>query len=256
MLKVAKWSECLAALERLLIVFTVLAPQGVYSKAVMLYLLLLRFWKSNFPQVSTVWETNLPAFIEEDGELSFSVLSRTVLSDSTKSSFATMNKAYSGQSMYHEAMADLSNDLQCFSRTASLHTVLKENSAEVEALSRFLKTHLKSIKREQLQIYPKLSSGAKFYEGAETFLGAPYVISLDATSLVEEPSLDLLIPDLEPPSIEYSLDQVLNAVQTSLSEGNFAGIEIKYALQPEEVLSDTSEALTEEEEEEDIVLPG
>lgn len=214
----------------------------------MLYVLLLHYWKAQFPQVSKVWEDNLPAFIEEDGELSFSVLSRTVLADSTKSSFATMNKAYIGQSMYREAMKDLNTDLDCFSRTASLHTVLEENSDEVKALSKFLRTHLKSIKTGHLQIYPKLSTGAKFYEGAETFLGVPYVISLNTTTIKDDPLLDLLIPEFEPPSLEHLVDQVLNSVDKSLLEANSAGCEIQYALKP--VFSDDSETVSEEEEEE------
>ncbi len=230
-------------------VFTTLAPQGMYAKAVMLYLLLLRFWKVQFPQASSVWENNLPAFIEEDGELSFSVLSRTVLADSTKSSFATMNKAFTGQSMYREAMQDLTQDLECFSRTANQHTVLNENSAEVKELSKFLAAHLKSIEQGQLQIYPKLASGSFYYEGAPTFLGGSYVISLNATALQQDPSLELQIPEFEPPSLEHSLDQVLNAVQTSLTEANNAGCLIKYVLDPVEVLSETSDISDEEEEE-------
>ena len=111
MLKLARWKDSFLALKQLLLVFLVLVPNSIYTQAITVYILLLHQWKQYFPQVATIWENHLSAFVEEDGELSFSVLSRTVLADSTKSSFKTINKAYLGQSLYHDAMAELDKDL-------------------------------------------------------------------------------------------------------------------------------------------------
>ena len=121
-----------------------------------LYLSLLDHWKTNFSRVAEIWENNLLAFIEEDGELSFSVLSRTVLADSTKSSFKTLNKAYSGQYLYRQAMKDLQEDLESFSRTTSLHIILTEEAEEVKQLAKFLELHFKSLQQDTLEIYPAL----------------------------------------------------------------------------------------------------
>ena len=250
MLKLARWKDSFLALKQLLLVFLVLVPNSIYTRAITVYILLLHQWKQYFPQVATIWENHLSAFVEEDGELSFSVLSRTVLADSTKSSFKTINKAYLGQSLYHDAMAELDKDLQSFTRTASLHVILSDESAEVEKLVDFLNYHIQSIRQGNLRIYPTLKEGVKFYEAPSTVEHSDYRISLNLALLAEQPDLELSIKNYEPPNLPQQLEEVLNSIETTLLVDNASGCEIRYLLYPQE-LEIVSNSSSEEELEEE-----
>lgn len=239
LLKLAKFSECFAALKRLLLVFTSLAPGGLYSKALMLYILLLQHWDKQFPTVAKIWKQHLPAFVEEDGELSFSVLSRTVLGDTTKSSFATLNKAYKSQQLYKEAMADFDQDANCFSRTASLHTVLDEDSAEVKQLAKFLSLHFQSIQAGKLNIYTKLTKDNFAYSARTSTEATSQTISLSFAEISSLDTLNLSIPLFESASTQHKVDETLNSIEKTLFEDNYSGAEIRYILQPEELESVT-----------------
>ena len=229
-------------MKRLLTVFAMLSPDSIYSRSITLYLILLERWKKHFPEVSRIWEENLYALIEEDGELSFSVLSRTVLADSSKSSFHTLNKAYVGQSMYRQAMAELDTDLQTFSREASLHVVLSVNSKEVDCLSKFLELHLRTVHRGSLKIYPRLGKGASFYDAPNVETSKSYVLTLDCAYLRSTPSARLSVPAFEPPSIFLCMDELLNSVANKLLENNNCGTEIKHLLYPQELEPMTDES--------------
>lgn len=240
LLKLAKFSDCLLALKRLLLVFITLAPTGMYSKAVLLYLILLQHWDEHFPDVAKIWKQHLPAFIEEDGELSFSVLSRTVLGDTSKSSFNVLNKAYKSQHLYKEAMADLEKDLNCFTRTASLHTILDEESSEVKQLSQFLEQHFRSLQKGTLEIYSKLGSKGLFYPATTEKEAARYHRTLvleDAT--VAHSSIEV-ITQFEPLSLQDCLEETLNSLEKTLLEQNFAGCEVKYILLPQDLESEAT----------------
>ena len=229
--------NCKLALERLLLVFLMLAPSSIYTKSMVLYLSLLDHWKTNFSRVAEIWENNLLAFIEEDGELSFSVLSRTVLADSTKSSFKTLNKAYSGQYLYRQAMEDLQEDLESFSRTTSLHIILTEEAEEVKQLAKFLELHFKSLQQDTLEIYPALKKGIIYYEDPVASTKEECTILLNTATLEKDPSLDLSIPLFEPPSMQHCLNEILNTIENALLDNNFSGCEIKYILHPEDLES-------------------
>jgi len=208
---------------------------------------LLERWQHSFPQVAQIWQQNLPAFIEEDGELSFSVLSRTVIADCSKSSFQTLNKAYTGQSLYREAMSELEGDLQCFSRSASLHTILEANSKEVEQLSKFLDLHLRCMHRGSFKLYPPLQKGVYFYSAPSSDASKSYVIVLDIAKMRNTPSTALAVHLFEPPSISDRVNEVLNDVANSLLVDNFSGSEVKYILCPEDLESESEEASEWEE---------
>jgi hypothetical protein len=247
LLKIAKYQDCLHALQGLLVVFLTLAPTGLYAKAVSLYLILLQHWKTTFPQVSKIWENNLAAFIEEDGELSFSVLSRTVLADSSKSSFTTLNKAYSGQYMYRQAMSELQTDLDCFTRTSNLHVILHSTSDEVKQLSQFLDNHFQSIMQDGLSIYVPMTKGSFCYENQASMTANSQIIFLSDVSLQSDPQLALSIKQLEPPSLQLSLDQLLNTVENTLLDHNVSGCTVNYVLNPVELQSESDVSMSEEE---------
>lgn len=212
-----------------------------------MYLLLLHHWGKHFPTVSQIWEEHLEAFIEEDGELSFSVLSRTVLADSSKSSFETLNRAYSGQHMYKEAMADLDTDLHCFTRSSSLHTLLDQYSDEVAQLGNFLQLHYESLQTESFKIYKPLDKGATAYLNPAQQDPQSLWLFLSPQQLQEQPALNLKIQELEPPSLIQRLEETLNTVEQTLSVNNLSGIEVKYILFPEDLVSEASSAGEEDE---------
>ena len=202
LLKLARYEDCLPALQRLLMVFVTLAPSGIYAKSVTLYLLLLNHWNKHFPDVAKIWQQNLAAFIEEDGELSFSVLSRTVLADSSKSSFDTLDRAYKGQQLYKTAMVDLEQDLHSFTRTASLHVILGRNSAEVQCLSKFLQQHVQSLRTGFFSIYSKLGRGVISYPGPDVQPTTLSKVCLSNLSIQKNKQLELIITEFEPPYLK------------------------------------------------------
>lgn len=212
----------------------------MYSKAVLLYLFLLQHWEKEFPVVANIWKQNLAAFIEEDGELSFSVLSRTVLADTTKSSFDTMNKAYMGQHMYREAMNDLDQDLHCFTRTASLHTILDPYSHEVFQLTCFLKQHFLSLQEWRFEMYPKLGKGAFGYLPPTETDTSTQRIKLHLDQLLKDSSLGFLINEFEPPSLQHRFDELLNSLDGTLLQKNISGFDVKYIFSPEDLISESS----------------
>ena len=217
--------------------FVTLAPTSIYTKSTCLYLLLLAYWDQHFPEVAKIWQQNLPAFIEEDGELSFSVLARTVLADTTKSSFDTLNNAYQGQQLYKEAMTDLEKDLDCFSRTASQHTVLLPEAKEVCRLKEFLEHHFNTLQTGTLEIYPKMAKGAAFYLGTTDNKKGQETIKLYLDSPEWEPAMDLAIREFEPPDLQQSMKDLLSTLDTTLNTSNFEGVVVKNILDPPEIMT-------------------
>lgn len=142
--------------------FLILCPKSIYTRSVLLYLLLLKYWTtSDLPTIKHLHH-NLFSFVEEDGELSFSVLSRTVLGDSYKSSFDSLNKVYQGQHLLLQSTTELSKDFGVFVTSLSNHPRIYETDEEVVILQQFLHQHLLNIELQTLKTYPPLGKNG-FY---------------------------------------------------------------------------------------------
>ena len=150
-------------------------------------------------------------------------------------------------SLYCEAMSEIKGDLQCFSRSTSLHTILEANSKEVEQLSKFLDFYLRCIHCGSFKLYPPLQKGVNFYSTPFSDASKSYVIVLDIAKMRDTPSTALAVHQFEPPSIPDRVNEVLNDVANALLVDNFSGSEIKYILCPENLESETEEALEWEE---------
>ena len=138
LLKLGKFQLSFKALQQLWLVFLCLAPESMYCRGVLLYLLQLEHWKTYWRNPFTMLKNHFSSFIEEDGELSFSVLSRTVLQDSHKSSFDTLNNAFKAQRLHLQAAASLLEVMDWVVFTRSTHTFFNHGDVEVQLLKEFL----------------------------------------------------------------------------------------------------------------------
>lgn len=185
-------------------------------------------------------ETHFSSFVEEDGELSFSVLSRTVLQDSHKSSFHTLNNAFKAQSLHLKATASLTKEFGCTEFSRSLHSNINRTDSEVVCLQVFLLQHINQLRDNIFNPYPPLGN-SNFYKSQKEVLQdmalpchTTHSVGLNSTGAspggVRCPPKDMcfLSKDL--------LDKgqsVLASLHRLLLEDNLSGLEVKYVLQPD-----------------------
>ena len=163
-------------LKKLFVVFLILSPTGTYAKCLLLYLILLDKWAKDKLPTMAMLTTGFSNFNEEDGELSFSVLSRTVINDTCKASFSHLNSAYQGQNLLKSAASDLISDFGVFAG-ASSHQKISSTAPEVKALIAFFKRAFLEIKANSFQHYPPLQNQV-FYEPKAKVLAALRAIQL------------------------------------------------------------------------------
>ena len=157
-------------LKKLFVVFLILSPKGTYSRCVLLYLILLDKWAKEKLPTMAMLHTGFSNFNEEDGELSFSVLSRKVIGDTCKASFSHLNNAYQSQNLLKSAASDLISDFGVFAGTSN-HQKISPNAPEVKALLAFFKSAFQEIRANSFICYPPLKNQV-YYEPKVKVLAA------------------------------------------------------------------------------------
>ena len=244
LLKLGKFQLSFKALQQLWLVFLCLAPESMYCRGVLLYLLQLEHWKTYWRNPFTMLKNHFSSFIEEDGELSFSVLSRTVLQDSHKSSFDTLNNAFKAQRLHLQAAASLLEELDCVDFSRSTHTFFNHGDIEVQLLKEFLLQHINQLRDNIFDPYPPLAKAA-FYkprldllkEMAQTSQTAHMVgtnFEWCSPALVRFPPREA--PFQNGPLLDQS-HSVLASLHRLFLEDNLNGLDIRYILQPEPVVA-------------------
>ena len=143
-LKDSSFEKAYSLLQDLCLIFHSLTPTSQYTRATLFYLLLIEHWKTTNAPTFKLLQKSFNSFVEEDGELSFSVLSRSTLKDTNKSNFQFLNSSYQAQLLYLEATKDLQNDFGVFANQSS-HEFILETQQEVKSLKTFLESFLTSI---------------------------------------------------------------------------------------------------------------
>jgi hypothetical protein len=136
------------------------AASNTYVQAILMDMLLnMHRFQEKLP-AWTLLKEHLCMFNEEPGEMSFSVLSRTMLADSTQNHLAHVNKTF--QTIHlHKAMDDSfrSDSTKSFKTFAKSRKVWSKASPEVVATSSFLSMRVREMKHTQgkYMVYPYMS---------------------------------------------------------------------------------------------------
>ena len=104
---------------------------------------------------------NMAMFNEEAGELSFSILARCVLGDTTKSKFDHLNEMYSLIHVFREIDNDLRDDPDQTGPKVNWRTRVKPESEEVTGTSAWLGQLLRQIQYNQVVEYNGEAKGYK-----------------------------------------------------------------------------------------------
>lgn len=200
--------------------------------------MLLERWKRKQLPTLHMLESNFANFIEEDGELSFSVLSRTVINDTCKASFDHLNKAYQGQTLLSKASHELIDDFGVFSGT-SKHPTVSVSSAEVKGLADFFKTSLQQLQLNQFQTYPTLTTSHYEPKAKMDLITAQLASST--------PHLQLTPHKIQLDQIIHTAVQVLEDVSRLLSKPDSTGITTELELFPRSPILYTSFSYSDED---------
>lgn len=185
-------------------------------------------------------ETNFSSFVEEDGELSFSVLSRTVLQDSHKSSFDTLNSAFQSQRLLLKATSSFAKEFTCTEFSRSTHSVVHKKDAEVVLLHEFLRLHLNQLANNIFDPYPRLDQ-TSFYPSQKDLLNdmakkSNTTLVVDKHNRYNQPGA-IRFPPREAPYLTTNLEDnsmsVLASLHRLLLEENLSGLEVLHTLNPQ-----------------------
>ena len=140
-----------------------------YIQSIMLQVRLLHYqFRANLPMYE-MFKKRLSLFNEEAGELSFSVLSRCVLGDTTKHQLDHMCKMYNSIHDHQAISRDLQEDngMRMKEDTSWRHEYNSESRPVVETLA-FVRQHLRTIRQGQHTIYDGKAAG---YQNATSARG-------------------------------------------------------------------------------------
>ena len=124
-----------------------------YISPTIAHIMIVLYQKMNNLPVWTMLKHNMAMFNEEAGELSFSILSRCVLGDTTKSKFDHLSDMYSLIHTFRELDNDLRDDEEKTGPKVNWRTRVKPDSEEVTGTSGWLGQMLRKIQYNQVTEY-------------------------------------------------------------------------------------------------------
>ena len=124
-----------------------------YTRACLTQLLILVYQSKKKLPFWTMLKSNSACFNEETGELAFSVLSRCVLGDSSKSNFDHLNDMYALLHTYMALTDDIRDDFAKHGPTKNWRKVYKPDCEELEETVAFMRLTIRSIKHGKYKIY-------------------------------------------------------------------------------------------------------
>ena len=149
-----KMNNCQLVLDLLVKMYKVfiMLDCKLYARSIYMHLQVLHYHKMQDSFFWTMFQENVCAFNEEGGEISFSVLSRCVLGDTTKMKFDHVSDLYMMQPVYREINIDIQNDIDAplMKRTISK---ISTSSPEVLAIAAYFTTMIRELETGVGMIY-------------------------------------------------------------------------------------------------------
>lgn len=133
-----------------------------YPKIMLAFLLVLQYWRETNYCAYEMMKSNMSMFNEELGELTFSILARSVLSDHTKDDFAHMDRLFRLLRVYRDVKSDVVAD-NAGSNSLNWRHKIDKNGEEVRTTELFFK---QIIRQMVSGTYKSYDGSAKCYTNA------------------------------------------------------------------------------------------
>ena len=171
-LKFNNGSKCVRSLYRLTTACCMLhqcrnagATRGhPYPKIMILFLLVLQHWRTSKYCGYEMMRSNMSMFNEELGELTFSILARSVLADHTRDDFVHMDRLFRLLRVYRDVKSDVVADNSGASNSLNWRHKIKKDGEEVMATELFFK---KIIRQMVSGTYQSYDGSPKSYTSAQ-----------------------------------------------------------------------------------------
>ena len=135
-----------------------------YPKIMLTFMLVLRYWRvSNFCAYHMM-KNNMAMFNEELGELTFSILARSVLADHTRDDFDHMDRLFRLLRVYRDVKSDVVADNSSSANTLNWRHKINKEGDEVTSTQLFFKKIIKQMVNGTYKSYdgtPKCYSNAQ-----------------------------------------------------------------------------------------------
>lgn len=171
-LKFNQGTRCIKALYRLCVACCMLhycrnagATRGhPYPKIMLLFMLVLRHWRATRFCAYEMMKTNMSMFNEELGELTFSILARSVLGDHTRDDFDHMDRLFRLLKVYRDVKSDVVADNSNASNSLNWRHKINKVGDEVTSTQLFFKRIIRQMVAGTYQSYdgsPKCYTNAQ-----------------------------------------------------------------------------------------------
>lgn len=129
-----------------------LTQRNAYSRSMMMQLLNLLYQREHNLPSWQMYSRSTAVYNEEVGEHSFSILSRLVLGDTTKCSFAHMDMMYALIHTYRANNEDIMNDQYRKARPHKRYSIDKKH-ATLDAIRAFMLHVIRQVKADSFKVY-------------------------------------------------------------------------------------------------------
>jgi hypothetical protein len=127
----------------------------MYRRGIIQQLIILLHWIHHNMPMWDMMKHNLSVYNEENGEVSFSILSRCVVGDTKKHEIDHLRAMYRTMNIYMECKQEIADDINSRSirSTTSSHYNVKEDSDEVNETAAFFRSTIRKIQNKQFKMY-------------------------------------------------------------------------------------------------------
>ena len=135
-----------------------------YPKIMLSFMLVLRYWRVSKFCAYQMMKNNMGMFNEELGELTFSILARSVLADHTRDDFDHMDKLFRLLRVYRDVKSDVVADNSSSANSLNWRHKIDQQGDEVTSTQLFFKKIIKQMVNGTYQSYdgsPKCYSNAQ-----------------------------------------------------------------------------------------------
>ena len=158
----------------------------------LLYMLVLRYWRDTNFCAAQMMRNNMSLFNEELGELTFSILARSVLADHTRDDFEHMDRLFRLLRVYRDVKSDVVADNSGASNKLNWRHKIQKSGDEITATQLFFKKIIKQMVNGTYQSY---DGSPACYKNAQT--GAESRIRTDSPIVyMQLPELDAYLQKL------------------------------------------------------------
>lgn len=124
-----------------------------YPKVMLLFMLVLRYWRDTNFCAAQMMRHNMSLFNEELGELTFSILARSVLADHTRDDFEHMDRLFRLLRVYRDVKSDVVADNSGASNSLNWRHKIQKSSDEITSTQLFFKKIIKQMVNGTYQSY-------------------------------------------------------------------------------------------------------